>query len=122
MTIGTKVLDRRVAVLDLSGRLDVESANTLRESVAAVLATGARQVVLNLIGVTDLDAAGLGELAHSLNSVRAAGGELRLVVRSPSVQELLARTHLLEVFTVDADISSLEPFVVPGEYALAQQP
>jgi anti-sigma B factor antagonist len=100
MLIRTMPLDERVAVLDLTGRLDVESAIGLREAVCATLGTGRRQLVLDLIGLSDVDAAGLGELAYAFSSVRAAGGELRVVVQCSIVYELLARTHLLDLFMI----------------------
>ena len=100
MLIRTRSLDEGVAVLDLSGRLDVESAMALREAVSETLEMDRRHLVLNLIGLSNVDAAGLGELAYALKKVRAAGGDLRLVVQSPIVRELLARTQLLDLFTI----------------------
>ena len=89
-----------VAVLTLSGRLDVESCSALREACADVLRAGCRQIVLNMLGVSGIDAAGLGELVGAVTRVRQAGGELIMVLNDPAVREVLVRTHLIGLFVI----------------------
>jgi len=83
------------AIVDLHGRLGVECGATLREAVRELLLAGRGDIVLNLLAVTGVDAAGLGELASAFRLVCADRGELRLVVRSATIRELLLRTNLL---------------------------
>jgi anti-anti-sigma factor len=97
MLIGMRSLDGEIAVLDVTGRLTVEAGAALGGAVGKILQMGRRRLVLNLTGVSTMDAAGLGELAHSAAMAQAAAGELLLVVRNPAIQELLARTQLLGV-------------------------
>ena len=94
MLIRTRSLDA-ITTIDLHGRLGVEDGGALHEAVRELLNVGRREVVLNLLGVTGVDAAGLGELADAFSLVRASGGELRLVLRCDTVRELLIRTNLL---------------------------
>jgi anti-sigma B factor antagonist len=100
MLIRTWSLDETLAVIDLTGGLCAENGTALREAVSAALAAGRRQLVLNLVDVSALDAAGIGELANALKLTRAAGGELRLVFRRPHIRELLERTRLLGLFQI----------------------
>jgi len=89
-----------VTILEVSGSLDVKHSLALRESVCAALRAGRRRLVLNLNDVTRVDAAGLGEIAHAHKMSRIVDGEMKLVVRSPAVRELLKRTRLACVFAM----------------------
>jgi len=84
----------------VSGCLDVRHSAALRESVCAALRAGRRRLVLNLSGVTRVDAAGLGEIAHAHKMARIVNGELKLVVRNEAVRELLKRTRLACFFAM----------------------
>jgi anti-sigma B factor antagonist len=102
-----------ITVIDVHGRLGVESIGALHEAVRVLINEGRREVVLDLCGVTGVDAAGLGELASTSRLVRASCGELRLVVRSVAIRDLLVRTKLiglLPTFPTEAEaIASLDP-------------
>jgi len=100
MLIRTWSFDDAIAILDLTGRLTVESGSAVRDAVADVVRGGRRQIVLNLLGVSAVDASGLGALANALSVVRAADGDLTLVVQSAVLHELLARTQLVTVFPI----------------------
>jgi anti-anti-sigma factor len=96
MLIRTWSLDA-ISIIDLHGRLGMESGGALHNALADLLRTGRCDVLISLLGVTDVDAAGLGALAGAFSLVRASGGELRLAVRSATVRELLVRTRLLDL-------------------------
>jgi anti-anti-sigma factor len=72
---------------------------------------GHRAIVLNLCGVTDIDAAGLGALARVFSLVRADGGELKLVVDCDAIREMLRRTKLASVLpTFDTSADAFASF------------
>jgi anti-sigma B factor antagonist len=72
-----------------------------------------RRVVVNLAAVSRIDAAGLGELVRAFHTVGAADGEMKLVVHSPAIRDLLARTHLLALFPAyDTEAAALASFEV----------
>jgi len=99
MLIRTWLFDD-VAVVEASGRLCIDSASSLGDAVREAIQMRGRRLVLNLVEVSRVDAAGLGELAGAFRIVRAAAGEIKVVVRSPNVRDLLARTHLLALFPI----------------------
>jgi anti-anti-sigma factor len=100
VVIRTWPLDRTTTVVDVRGSLGAESGRALVDSVCAAIEPGRPDVVLNLSGVSRLDAAGLGQLAASVRAIRAAGGTPKAIVPDDDIRELLARTHLLELLQV----------------------
>jgi len=111
MLIRTWLFDD-VAVVEASGRLGIENASLLGDAVREAIQMSERRLVLNLVEVSRVDAAGLGALAGAFRNVRAAAGEMKVVVRSPAVRDLLARTHLLSLFpTYETEAAALASFV-----------
>ena len=102
-----------MTIIDVHGRFGVESGGALVNTLSDLVRAGRRDIVLNLLGVTDVDAAGLGELASTISEVREHGGVLKIVVRGTRVRELLIRTHLLSrlsTFPTEAEaIASFDP-------------
>jgi anti-sigma B factor antagonist len=91
-----------VTVLDLTGRLtagsDGAEADALRTVICDLLNAGRRQVIMNLAGLTYVDARGLGEIAMAAAAVHSSGGRLLLMAASPRVARMLAVTRLDTVF------------------------
>jgi len=90
-----------VSVLHCSGRIDIGEALTLlRETVICEL--GARTILLDLAGVTAIDAAGLGLLMFLHTRAASRGCELKLCAPSPQVAGVLALTRLDTVLSLDS--------------------
>jgi anti-sigma B factor antagonist len=91
-----------VTVLGLTGRLvvgeDERELASLRHAICALLRAGHRDIVVNLSGLTDIDARGLGELAVAMKTVDLAGGRLMLAAAPPRVARILAVTKLDTAF------------------------
>ena len=90
------------SVLDVVGPLRMPVSRTLRRRVAALLRRGERSILVDLGRVTDLDAAGLGELARVYRMTDAASGILQVACTTGKVRKLLALTGLLEILTAAA--------------------
>ena len=71
----------------------------VQNTVRALLLRGERDIVLDLAGVTRIDAAGVGELIRAYNMATAAGGSLRIVHASEWVREVLERVQLFELLS-----------------------
>ena len=52
------------ATVRVIGQLRAPGTSALRRAVTALLLDGKRHILLDLAAVTDLDAAGIGELVH----------------------------------------------------------
>lgn len=88
-----------VVILDINGRLTLgEGAVTLREAIQKLLEDGDRKFLLNLAEVDYVDSGGLGELITDFTTVRARGGQLKLLNLTRRIQDLLQITKLLTVF------------------------
>jgi len=86
-----------ITTIALDGSLDIACGDALHRTVLDLLEDGHRAVIVNLLGVSRVDAAGLGQLVRAFTTVRGAGGELKVVVRCDQIRELLERTRLTTV-------------------------
>lgn len=92
-----------VDILTLKGRLTVGEASAVREKVAAVVASGNVNVLLNLEHVEYIDSTGLGALVICFTSLKKAGGALKLINPNKRNVELLLLTKLHTIFEVFND-------------------
>ncbi|MDE9366942.1 STAS domain-containing protein [Luteipulveratus sp. YIM 133132] len=89
-----------ITVVTLAGEVDVFSAPTLRDELAAVIAADHTMLLADLTDVPFLDSTGLGVLVGRLKTVRVQGGELRLVITSDRVLRNFQITGLDKVFRI----------------------
>ena len=100
MTIETRVAGP-ATVLALHGAFSTTDGDPgVRPAVRAALEGGARQIVLNLEDVSDIDSFGVAVLASSHMSAVNRGGRLLLCNLSRKLQHLFAITRLDTVFEI----------------------
>ncbi len=93
-----------VQILDLKGRLTVgQEASSLRERLQEMSTSGQVNVVLNLKDVDYIDSTGLGCLVMCFNTIKKAGGSVKLLHLSKRTIELLILTKLSTVFEMHND-------------------
>jgi anti-sigma B factor antagonist len=93
-----------IRILDLRGPLRIgDSEATLRTAVAALVEKRTVNLILNLAGVTEIDADGLGALVFCYARIVRAGGALKLLNLSPLHLTLMVRTKLDTVFELFKD-------------------
>lgn len=83
--------------LVLRGRLDVTAAADARLALAAAVAAGSGELVLDLSGLEQVDATGLGVLVGAHRSAGRTGRTLVLLDVPPQVARLLFVTRLHRV-------------------------
>jgi anti-anti-sigma factor len=93
----------RVSVLEVEGTLRAPMNRELGHRVETLLCRGERRVVLDLVRLTDIDAAGVGELVSAFNMTNAAGGILRIARASRRVRRLLDVTGVLSLLSPDSE-------------------
>jgi anti-sigma B factor antagonist len=91
-------IDDFVTVLRPHGRLDVRSAQSMRERLAELAADGKALVVVDLGLVPFMDSSGLSTLVSALKSLRQGGGDLRIARPPAQVRLILSSTRLDRVF------------------------
>ncbi|WP_308082363.1 STAS domain-containing protein [Streptomyces sp. NK15101] len=90
-----------VAVLELGGELDHDTAGPLRRALDEC--AGAPRVVVGCSGLTFCDSTGLNELLRARARLRETGGRLDLAGLHPPVDRMFAITGARTVFRVYAD-------------------
>lgn len=101
LTITSRTAGRAV-VLELRGRLffDEDGDQLLRREVAARIAAGEHNLLLDLSGVTQMDSAGVGTLVAVYLHALKRGGKLKLLRPSDRVVRVLHMTRLDTAFEV----------------------
>lgn len=87
-----------VRVVSLSGRIDAAAAPEVNRQVRAVMAEGAKQIVLELRAVTFLSSSGLRTLLLLARELRKNGGDLILCALQPQVAEVFHLTGFDQIF------------------------
>ena len=86
-----------LAILYLTGRLDLASASNFRNQVTELLGDGVSIVILDLGEVPFVDSSGLGAIVAGLKEARQNGGDLRLAGAQEQMRSLLELTTLISV-------------------------
>lgn len=90
-----------MAVIRCEGRITLGLAtNTLRNLMREALDSGAKKLLVDFSGATQLDSTGIGELVGALSLANEKGAELKLAAMPPKIRELLRITRLDTVFDV----------------------
>ena len=86
-----------VTILSLKGKMVGRDGVELREEVESLVMDGSLNIVLDLVGLTYIDSACLGEIVLCHKTVSGKGGKLKLVNLSESLRTLLSRMRLLSL-------------------------
>jgi anti-sigma B factor antagonist len=93
-----------VTILDLKGKITIGVGDVaLREAVHEALEAGAKNILINLDGVSTMDSSGVGELVSTYTTVTNRGGRLKLCKLPSKVADILQITQLITVFEVFDD-------------------
>ena len=84
----------RSVVLCAYGELDLATAPALRRALAAAVDEEAVDLVVDLSGVTFVDASGLAPLLQAAQALQASGGELRLASPTRMLRRMLVLLDL----------------------------
>ena len=107
MDLGLEVEERGdVAVLAVSGEVDVATVPRLREQLHGLVASGTPRIVVDLDAVDFLDSTGLGVLVGALKRLRAAEGTFGLVCAKEPLLKIFRITALDQVFPIYPSIEA----------------
>ncbi len=95
----------KVTILDTDPKIRIGlrfggSSVSLPSAVDSLLAQGQNQILVNLNGVSSIDARGLGELVSTYFVVNKNGGRFKLLHLTQILRDLMAATKLLAVFDI----------------------
>ena len=94
-----------VAVVAVTGVIDLTKSPDLRERVMGLVGEGIRGLVVDLSKVKYLDSSGMATLVDVLNRLRAAGGKMVVAGLPGEMREMFRITRLDKRFTFAPDTS-----------------
>jgi anti-sigma B factor antagonist len=96
----TEELGDSLAVVALTGEVDLYNAPQLKDELVRLIEGGATTIVVDLAETTFIDSTTLGVLIGGVKRLRPAGGRLELVVADPAVRKVFEITGLDRVFAL----------------------
>lgn len=102
----TETAHPSATVLALAGRLDGLASPALEQRVDAVLASGAKTLVLDLSGLAYVSSAGLRVFLTAAKKFKTAGGRASFAALPAPVREVFELSGFLGVLDVRADVAS----------------
>lgn len=101
-----------VTIVDLTGKITIGAGDIeLRNAVQQAIESGAKNVLINLHGVTTIDSSGVGELVSAYTTATNRGVRLKLVSLPDKVADILTVTQLITVFDVyDSEADAIAAF------------
>jgi anti-sigma B factor antagonist len=107
-------LGRNAHVVTLAGELDVATAPALQDELERVLAEGATDAVVDLLGVSFVDSVALGILVDASKQMKAHGGTLRIVCDDRRIARIIEITGLDRVLRIHTTLrNALESLEQP---------
>jgi anti-sigma B factor antagonist len=89
-----------VAVIALTGEVDIYSAPQFKESLVKGIDDGARHIIVDLAGVTFIDSTALGVLVSGAKRVRPQNGTLDIVCTDENITRIFEITGLDRIFGI----------------------
>jgi anti-sigma B factor antagonist len=93
-----------VFTLTIEGELDLGTAVKVRTPLEAAITSGARKVIIDMLGCTFLDSTGLGVLLHSAKRLEGDGG-MAIVCLDEQIRRLLGLTMIDRTIPVFSTIA-----------------
>lgn len=91
------------AVLKPEGDLVAATLPALRSKLKEMVGAGTLQLTLDLIGTQMVDSAGIGLLISAHNSLKKAGGELKVIHASKDIMHLFQTMRIPQHFSVSGN-------------------
>jgi anti-sigma B factor antagonist len=106
-----------IAVLILSGRLDLSSGGILKEEIGRLLKEEKTMFHLNLAEVEFINSSGLGALVSVMKEIRLQRGRLTISDLADYVREIFDITqlsHIFEIFVTEEE--ALKSYQAVGQH------
>lgn len=94
-----------ICILDMAGQLKLDNSSQLATKCRELVESGERLFVFNMLKVTWLDSAGVGEIVACHKRIREREGTLKLVLRGKA-HEIFTMVYLHRTFEIFEDLES----------------
>jgi anti-sigma B factor antagonist len=96
-----------LVVITITGRVTLSEPSTeIEKVVIRLIGENKRDLIFELSGVTHIDSTGIGRFISGLNSLRQAGGSLRMAGATGQVRDSFRVTRLDTIFKFDEDLEA----------------
>ena len=104
MKISTREIGN-VTFVEPKGKITIGSGDVLlRDTIDEALSSGAKNILVDLKGVSKMDSSGLGELVAAHNTVTTNGGTIKLVNIPSKIYNIFGVSQIISVLDVFDDI------------------
>ena len=117
--LSVAALTSEVALVSITGELDVHTSSRLREGVDEAASTGAKAVIVDLSGVSLIDSTALGVLVQQAKSLEGRSGLLLVVTNDPRTMRVFELTGLDRVLRIYPALPDALGVTLPAEGRLA---
>jgi anti-sigma B factor antagonist len=93
-------------IVDLQGRMSMGEVDEFRQKWSEAVASGSKQLIINLTRVTMMDSSGIGTMIRCHSAVTASGGTIKVVGANTIVRQAFKVTRLDNVFSFYEDEAS----------------
>ncbi len=114
LALATTSLNATAHVVHADGVLTAVTYPALEKELQRLIGDGAKLIVIDVKGLTFLASTGIRVLLQTLKTMRAAGGDLRLMQVPAAIQDVLDLVQLFPADTNFADQADLERFLKAG--------
>jgi anti-sigma B factor antagonist len=118
LRVSSSPIGERAYLIAVSGEVDLYSAADVQARLAELIEGDAREIVVDVTGVTFLDSSGLGVLVAAAKALRSSGGELILAADNHGILRLLEITGLGRAFRVESSLVEAVQHVVERHTAV----
>jgi len=87
----------KIAVISTPERIDASNSSVLKELITDIVSKNIYKIVVDLSNTNFIDSSGLGALVSKISICKNNNGDVRLVVLSDRVKEVLEITHLNKI-------------------------
>jgi anti-sigma B factor antagonist len=106
LKIGSRIEEGGIAVLTLSGEVDVSNSGLVREAALKLISSGENKLIVDLAGIEYMDSTGLGTMVGLHKRLREKEGEFILAGSQPQVRRLFDITGLVRVLKMSDDLAA----------------
>jgi anti-sigma B factor antagonist len=122
LVLANEYISDDLAVISVTGEVDVYTAVRARESFIAAMNSGYYSLVLDMRRAEFLDSTGLGVITGAFKRCRAHDGTAAIVVGRLAVFRIFAITGLYMVFRLFNDVTAAIEAVSSGDYNRTDPP
>jgi anti-sigma B factor antagonist len=100
LDITTEQVGTGIAVVGLTGEIDLYTCPEFKQELLRVIADGATFIVVDLTGTTFIDSTALGVIIRGVERLKQRDGRLVVVCADPNIVKIFEVTGLNRIFSV----------------------